>query len=174
MEPRSKNNAFYARFFPLKKSGARGIPESGAGSDLASLQTRAVKEAENYIVNGQKTWTTYGMQGDWIFCLVRTDPDVKKQAGISFLLVDMKSPGLTLSPIVNITTDVDFCEVFFDDVVVPESNRVGSPGEGWTIANTVLAHERGVNLTFLRYADFLESIAAQAKKNATPRPASLR
>lgn len=155
---------FLRKILSAEEIWCQGYSESGAGSDLASLQTRAVKEAENYIVNGQKTWTTYGMQGDWIFCLVRTDPDVKKQAGISFLLVDMKSPGLTLSPIVNITTDVDFCEVFFDDVVVPESNRVGSPGEGWTIANTVLAHERGVNLTFLRYADFLESIAAQAKK----------
>ena len=155
---------FLRKILSAEEIWCQGYSEPGAGSDLASLQTRAVKEAEHYIVNGQKIWTTYGMQGDWIFCLVRTDPDVKKQAGISFLLVDMKSPGLTLAPIVNITTDVDFCEVFFDDVVVPESNRVGSPGEGWTIANTVLAHERGVNLTFLRYGDFLESIAEQAKK----------
>ena len=155
---------FLRKILSAEEIWCQGYSEAGAGSDLASLQTRAVQQGDEYIVNGQKIWTTYGMQGDWIFCLVRTDPDVKKQAGISFLLVDMKTPGLTAAPIVNITTDVDFCEVFFDDVRVPVSQLVGAPGEGWTIANTVLAHERGVNLTFLRYADFLESIAAQARK----------
>ncbi len=141
----------------------QGYSEPGAGSDLASLQTRAVRDGDAYVVNGTKIWTTYGMQGDWIFCLVRTDPNVRKQAGIGFLLIDMKTPGIDVRPIVNVTTDVDFCQVFFEDVRVPVENMVGHPTQGWEIANHVLAHERGPNLAMLRYGDFLEQIAQRAR-----------
>jgi alkylation response protein AidB-like acyl-CoA dehydrogenase len=142
----------------------QGYSEPGAGSDLASLQTRAVRDGDEFVVNGSKIWTTYGMQGDWIFCLVRTDPEVAKQAGIGFLLIDMKTLGVDARPIVNITTDVDFCQVFFEDVRVPASNLVGHATQGWEIANHVLSHERGPNLAMLRYADFLEQIAERARE----------
>lgn len=159
----AQKNRFVKNILSAEEIWCQGYSEPGAGSDLASLQTRAVRDGDDYVVNGTKIWTTYGMQGDWIFCLVRTDPDVKKQAGIGFLLVDMKSAGLEVAPIVNITTDVDFCQVFFEDVHVPAENLVGHPTQGWEIANHVLAHERGPNLAMFRYGDFLEQIAERAR-----------
>jgi alkylation response protein AidB-like acyl-CoA dehydrogenase len=146
-----------------EKIWCQGYSEPGAGSDLAGLQTRAERDGDEYIVNGQKIWTTYGMEGDWIFCLVRTEPDVKKQAGIGFLLIDMKAPGIEVTPIINITTDVDFCQVFFEDVRVPAENMVGEPTQGWTIANHVLMHERSADVSVLRYGVFLDTIAERAR-----------
>ena len=141
----------------------QGYSEPGAGSDLASLQTRAVLEGDEYVVNGTKIWTTYGTRADWIFALVRTDPEARKQAGIGFLLIEMNSPGIDVAPIVNITTDVDFCQVFFEDVRVPAAHMVGRPTQGWEVANHVLAHERGANLAMLRFGDFLVQIAERAR-----------
>ena len=121
---------------------SQGFSEPNAGSDLASLKTSAVKKGDKYIVNGQKTWTTMGQYGDWIFNLVRTDPTVKKQAGISFLLIDMKSPGVTVRPIQLIDGGHEVNEVFFDNVEVPVENLVGEENKGWTYAKFLLGNER--------------------------------
>lgn len=120
----------------------QGYSEPGSGSDLASLKTKAVREGDHYIVNGQKTWTTLAQHADWIFCLVRTDPDVKKQMGISFLLIDMKTPGITVNPIITLEGGHEVNEVFLDNVKVPVENRVGNENEGWTYAKFLLSHER--------------------------------
>jgi alkylation response protein AidB-like acyl-CoA dehydrogenase len=121
---------------------SQGYSEPGSGSDLASVKTRAERRGDTYVVNGQKTWTTLGQYGDWIFCLVRTDASVKPQAGISFLLIDMKSPGVTVRPITMLDGEHEVNEVFFDDVVVPAENLVGEENKGWTYAKYLLAHER--------------------------------
>ena len=120
----------------------QGFSEPGAGSDLASLRTSAVRDGDHYIVNGQKTWTTLAQYADWIFCLVRTDPAAKKQQGISFLLFDMKSPGVTVRPIVTIDGGREVNEVFFDDVRVPTENLVGEENKGWDYAKFLLGNER--------------------------------
>ena len=121
---------------------SQGYSEPGSGSDLASVKTRAERRGDKYIVNGQKTWTTLGQYGDWIFCLVRTDASVKPQAGISFLLIDMKSPGVTVRPIIMLDGEHEVNEVFFDNVEVPAENLVGQENQGWTYAKYLLAHER--------------------------------
>ncbi|MCP5284557.1 MAG: acyl-CoA dehydrogenase family protein [Burkholderiaceae bacterium] len=134
------------RFLPGIASGevwwSQGYSEPGAGSDLAGLKTRAERRGDKYIVNGQKTWTTLGQYGEWIFCLVRTDPEAKKQSGISFLLIDMKSPGITVRPIVLLDGEPEVNEVFFDNVEVPAENLIGEENKGWTYAKHLLAHER--------------------------------
>lgn len=141
----------------------QGYSEPNAGSDLASLRTRAVQEDDHFIVNGQKIWTSYADQADWIFCLVRTDINVKKQSGISFLLFDMESPGVTTRPILLISGKSPFCETFFDNVRVPAENLVGELNRGWDVAKYLLTHERemiaggGSNLFD---TDFLDKAAA--------------
>ena len=120
----------------------QGYSEPGAGSDLASLKTRAVREGDHYIVNGQKTWTTLGQHATMIFCLVRTDPEVKQQEGISFLLIDMNSPGIEVRPIILLDGVHEVNEVFFDNVKVPVENLVGEENKGWTYAKYLLTHER--------------------------------
>ena len=122
---------------------AQGYSEPGAGSDLASVATRATLDGDKFIVNGQKIWTTWGHHSHWMFALVRTDPQAQpRHAGISFLLVDLASPGIRVRPIRTIAGDDEFSEVFFDDVVVPAENLVGSLNDGWRIANALLGHER--------------------------------
>ncbi|WP_163649277.1 acyl-CoA dehydrogenase family protein [Modicisalibacter sp. 'Wilcox'] len=120
----------------------QGYSEPGAGSDLASVKTRAVREGDHYIVNGQKTWTTLGQHANRIFCLVRTDPEAKPQAGISFLLIDMDTPGISVQPIITLDGAHEVNEVFFDNVRVPVENRVGEENDGWTCAKYLLTHER--------------------------------
>ena len=120
----------------------QGYSEPGAGSDLASLKTRAVRDGDEYVVNGQKTWTTLGQHADWIFCLVRTDPDAQQQRGISFLLIDMQTPGITVRPIITLDGEHEVNEVFFDNVRVPVENLVGRENEGWTCAKYLLTYER--------------------------------
>ena len=120
----------------------QGFSEPNAGSDLASLSTRAERDGDDWIVNGQKTWTTLGQHADWIFCLARTDPEVKKQAGISMLLFPMDSPGVTLRPIKMIDGGFEVNEVFFDNVRVPGENLVGEVNQGWTQAKFLLGNER--------------------------------
>jgi alkylation response protein AidB-like acyl-CoA dehydrogenase len=120
----------------------QGFSEPGAGSDLASLQTRAVRSGDEWIVDGQKVWTSQADKADWIFCLVRTDPAAKKHEGIGFLLIDMTSVGVRTRPILLISGASPFCETFFDGVHVPARNMVGSPGDGWKLAKRLLEHER--------------------------------
>ncbi len=134
------------RFLPDIANGRRnwcqGYSEPGAGSDLAGLQTRAVADGDEYIINGSKIWTTSADLADWIFCLVRTDVDAPKHDGISFILFDMKSPGVSISPIPLISGQSDFCQIFFDDVHAKAENLVGKKNAGWTIAKRLLEHER--------------------------------
>ena len=120
----------------------QGYSEPGAGSDLASLQTRAEDKGDHFLVNGSKIWTTNADKSDWIFCLVRTDPDAKKQEGISFLLIDMDDPGVTTTPIELISGESEFCQTFFDNVKVPKKNLVSELNQGWSVAKALLKHER--------------------------------
>ncbi|MEE2817179.1 MAG: acyl-CoA dehydrogenase family protein [Phaeobacter italicus] len=133
-------------FLPRILSGehwwCQGYSEPGAGSDLASLRTRAVRDGDHYVVNGQKTWTTLGQYANWIFCLVRTDPDAKQQEGISFLLIDMDTPGIEVRPIILLDGTHEVNEVWFTDVRVPVENLVGEENQGWTYAKYLLTHER--------------------------------
>ncbi len=121
---------------------SQGYSEPGAGSDLASLKTKAERQGDKFIVNGQKTWTTLGQYGEWIFCLVRTNSDGKPQTGISFLLIDMKSKGVSVRPIKLLDGSVEVNEVWFDNVEVPAENLVGEENKGWTYAKYLLGHER--------------------------------
>jgi alkylation response protein AidB-like acyl-CoA dehydrogenase len=134
------------RFLPGIASGevwwSQGYSEPGSGSDLASLKTRAERKGDKYIVNGQKTWTTLAQYGEWIFCLVRTSSEGKPQTGISFLLIDMKSPGVTVRPIIMLDGGHEVNEVFFDNVEVPAENLIGEENKGWTYAKHLLSHER--------------------------------
>jgi len=134
------------RFLPGIASGevwwSQGYSEPGSGSDLASVKTRAERVGDKYIVNGQKTWTTLGQYGDWMFNLVRTSSEGKPQTGISFLLIDMRSPGVTVRPIKLLDGSVEVNEVFFDNVEVPVENLIGEENQGWTYAKYLLGHER--------------------------------
>ncbi|MDH6195410.1 alkylation response protein AidB-like acyl-CoA dehydrogenase [Mycobacterium frederiksbergense] len=141
------SQAIKERFLPPTASldiwWCQGFSEPEAGSDLASLRTTAIRDGDTYVVNGQKTWTTLGQHADWIFCLVRTDPQApKKQAGISFLLIDMNTPGITLRPIKLIDGSFEVNEVFFEDVRVPADQLVGEENQGWTYAKFLLGNER--------------------------------
>ncbi|MCM5677944.1 acyl-CoA dehydrogenase family protein [Schlegelella sp. S2-27] len=149
----------------------QGYSEPGAGSDLASLRTRAERVGGHYIVNGQKTWNTLGQHADWIFCLVRTDLDVKPQSGISFLLIDMKTPGITVRPIITMDGAHEVNEVWFEDVKVPVENLVGEENKGWTYAKFLLGHERtniaGIGIAKRELAR-LRRIAAQEVRRGRP------
>lgn len=162
------NEAQKQRFLPrianIDDWWCQGFSEPGAGSDLASLKTRAERQGDVYVVNGQKTWTTLAQHADWIFLLARTDTAAKKQEGISFLLIDMKTPGITVRPIVTIDGGREVNEVFFDDVRVPAENLVGQENKGWDYAKFLLGNERsgiariGVSKERLRR---IRSLAAQ-------------
>ena len=134
------------RFLPGIADGSvwwsQGYSEPGSGSDLASVKTRAERQGSTYLVNGQKTWTTLGQYGEWIFCLVRTSTEGKPQTGISFLLIDMESPGVTVRPIIMLDGGHEVNEVFFDNVEVPADNLIGEENKGWTYAKHLLSHER--------------------------------
>jgi len=169
------NSAQQERFLPPILSGdewwGQGYSEPGSGSDLASVKTSAVRDGDHYIVNGQKTWTTLGQYADWIFCLVRTDPDCKPQKGISFLLIDMKSPGITVRPIITMDGTHEVNEVWFEEVRVPVENLVGEENKGWTYAKFLLGHERtniaGIG-TAKRELARLKRIAGSERKNGRP------
>jgi alkylation response protein AidB-like acyl-CoA dehydrogenase len=149
----------------------QGYSEPGAGSDLASLKSRAERRGDHYVVNGQKTWTTLGHYADWMFCLVKTDTSVKPQEGISFLLIDMKSPGVTVRPIVTLDGEHEVNEVFLEDVRVPLDNLVGEENKGWTCAKYLLTYERtGIaGVAFAKQSlDHLKQVARDQKKNGRP------
>jgi alkylation response protein AidB-like acyl-CoA dehydrogenase len=158
-----------ARYLPRILSAddywCQGFSEPGSGSDLASLKTRAVRDGDRWIVNGSKLWTTHAHFADHMFCLVRTNPDVKRQAGISFLLIDMKQPGIEVRPIKGLAGDHEVNAVFLDDVVVPADDMVGGEGQGWTIAKFLLENERGGSChapSLLADLDTLRTAASQA------------
>lgn len=136
-----------AKYLPRILSGedywCQGFSEPSAGSDLAHLKTRAVRDGDRWIINGSKLWTTHAHFADHMFCLARTDPDVKPQAGISFFLIDMQQPGIDVKPIISIAGDHEVNAVFLDDVIVPANDLVGAEGQGWTIAKFLLENERG-------------------------------
>lgn len=133
---------FLPRIANLDYWFCQGFTEPDSGSDLASLRTAAKRDGDHYVINGQKTWTSRAHFADWMFCLVRTDPAAKKQKGISYLLVDMKTPGITVRPIITIDGEHEANEVFFDDVRVPVENRVGEENKGWEYAKFLLGNER--------------------------------
>ena len=169
------SKAVQERFLPRIASAqdwwCQGYSEPGSGSDLASLKTSAVRQGDHYVVNGQKTWITLAQHADWIFCLVRTDAGSRPQAGISFLLIDMNTAGITVRPIVTMDGSVEVNEVWFDDVKVPVANLVGEENKGWTYAKFLLGHERtniaGVGAS-KRELHRLKRIAAQEKKHGKP------
>ena len=169
--PEQKN-----RFLPRIREGddfwVQGYSEPGAGSDLASLKCRALRQGDQYRVTGQKIWTTLGHYGDWIFCLVRTDPSAeKRQEGISFLLIDMKTPGITVRPLILMDGGHEVNEVFFDDVVVPVENLVHEENKGWTVAKYLLGHERmgsGNVGGSKRELASLRELAKREQKNGRP------
>ena len=138
----------------------QGYSEPNAGSDLASLRTHAVLDGEHWVVNGQKIWTSTAQLADWMFCLVRTEPDAPKHKGISFLLLPMSTPGIEVRPLLTMVGDASFNEVFFSDVRVPRDSMIGQRGEGWQVANTLLGFERGMlgdpNLTLMRFNALVE------------------
>jgi alkylation response protein AidB-like acyl-CoA dehydrogenase len=156
-----------ARFLPGILSGddwwCQGYSEPGAGSDLASLRTKAVRDGDDYVVNGQKTWTTMAQYADWGFFLVRTDSDAKAQEGISFLLIDMKTPGVTVRPIITLGGEHEVNEVWLEDVRVPVENRVYEENKGWTCAKFLLAHERTGIAAVARSKRGVEKIKAIAR-----------
>ena len=148
----------------------QGYSEPGSGSDLASLQTKAVRDGDDYVVNGQKIWTSQAHRADWIFCLVRTNPDVKKQEGITFLLIDMKTEGVTVKPIISMDGRHYLNEVFFDDVRVPVSNRIAEEDKGWTYAKYLLGHERAGIAQVAKHKRTIErarEIAAQERSDGS-------
>jgi len=149
----------------------QGYSEPGSGSDLASLKTRAERNGDHYIVNGQKTWTTLAQHADMMFCLVRTDTGARKQEGISFLLIDMKTPGITVRPIITLDEDHEVNEVFFDNVRVPMQNLVGEENRGWTYAKYLLGHER-TNIAAVgrskRELMFIKRLASRMQKGGRP------
>jgi alkylation response protein AidB-like acyl-CoA dehydrogenase len=167
--------AQHARFLPRILTGedwwCQGYSEPESGSDLASLRTLAVREGDHYVVNGQKTWITLAQHADWIFCLVRTDRTGKAQAGISFLLIDMKTPGVTVRPIVMLDGGHEVNEVWFEDVKVPALNLVGEENKGWTYAKFLLGHERA-NIAGIggskRELARLKRIASEERKHGRP------
>ena len=147
MEPRSKRLAICRKSLVGEVRWCQGYSEPGSGSDLASLQTRAVDEGDHFVINGQKIWTSGAQYADWIFCLVRTNPNAPKHEGISFLLFTMHQPGVTVKPIRLISGVSPFCETFFDDAIASKEDVVGGLNKGWTVAKRLLQHERsGMNM----------------------------
>jgi alkylation response protein AidB-like acyl-CoA dehydrogenase len=167
----AQKDYYLPRILSCEDWWCQGYSEPGAGSDLASLKTTAVRDGDHYIVNGQKTWTTLAQHADMIFCLVRTDPSVRKQEGISFLLIDMHAPGVTVRPILMLDEDHEVNEVFFDNVRVPAANLVGQENKGWTYAKYLLGHERtGIAAVgrSKRELASLKRLATREHKNGKP------
>jgi alkylation response protein AidB-like acyl-CoA dehydrogenase len=167
----AQQQRFLPKILAAEEWWCQGYSEPGAGSDLASLKMRAAREGNEYVLNGQKTWTTLGQYADWIFCLVRTDFEAKAQRGISFLLVKMDTPGITVRPIITMDGAHEVNEVYFENVRVPVENLIGEENKGWTYAKFLLGHERtniaGIGIA-KRELGRLKRIAAQEQKNGKP------
>ena len=161
-----QKNRYLPKVLSAEEVWCQGFSEPNAGSDLASLSCRAELDGDDFIVNGQKIWTSYGRYGDWIFALVRTDPEAPKHKGISFLLIDMHSEGVEVRPLKEITGESLFAEVFFTDASVPKQNLVGEMGDGWKIAMTTLTFERGAGglAQSVRLRNSLNDLVSDAQK----------
>ncbi len=162
-----------AKMLSCEEIWCQGYSEPNAGSDLASLQTRAVKDGEHYVVNGQKVWTSLAHVSDWMMLLARTDPDAPKHKGITYFLLDMHSPGITVKPLKQITGDAEFNEVYFDNVRVHESQVLGGLNNGWAVGLTTLMYERlalgfGLQVRLRIALDGLIELARHVKKNGAP------
>jgi alkylation response protein AidB-like acyl-CoA dehydrogenase len=167
----AQQNYYLPRIISGDDWWCQGYSEPGSGSDLASLRTTAERRADHYLVNGQKTWNTLGQHADWIFCLVRTSTDSRPQQGISFLLIDMKSPGIRVQPIITMEGEHEINDIFFDNVNVPVENLVGEENRGWTYAKFLLGHERTNNAGIgncKRGLQSLKQIAAARMVNGRP------
>lgn len=162
----AQKNHFLPRILSGEDYWCQGYSEPGSGSDLASLRTRAEKDGDDYVINGSKIWTTHAQFADWMFCLVRTSDEPKRQMGISFLLIPMSTPGIEVRPIITLGGHHEVNEVFFDDVRVPQSNRVGPEGDGWTVAKYLLEFERGGNFASGRIAVNFARLKRMAEANS--------
>ena len=160
----AQKQRFLPKILPAEHIWCQGYSEPGSGSDLASIQTRAVEDGDQFVVNGQKVWTSWAQYSDWCFVLVRTDPDAPKHKGISYILVDMHSPGVTVRPLVQINGDAEFNEVFFEDVRVPKENLVGDLNQGWMVAITTLMFERVSSSSFYRFEKLLPQLHEVARR----------
>lgn len=167
----AQQDYFLPRIIAGEDWWCQGYSEPGSGSDLASLRTSAVRQGDHYLVNGQKTWNTLGQHADWIFCLVRTSSEMRPQQGISFLLIDMKTPGIAVRPIITLDGEHEINDIFFDNVEVPVQNLVGEENKGWTYAKFLLSHERTNNAGIghcKRGLQRLKNIAAAQTVNGRP------
>ena len=159
----AQKRTFLPRILDAEHIWCQGYSEPGSGSDLASLKTRAELVGDFFIVNGQKVWTSNAQFADWMFCLTRTDPSAPKHKGISYILIDMKTPGITVRPLVQMTGDKGFNEVFFEDVRVPRENLVGELNQGWQVANATLSHERNMLGSTTRTQQMFEGLVHVAQ-----------
>jgi alkylation response protein AidB-like acyl-CoA dehydrogenase len=164
---------YLPRILSAEELWCQGFSEPNAGSDVASLQTRAVRDGDHFVVNGQKVWTSYGYLADFCILLVRTDFEVPKHKGLSYLIVDMKSPGVSAKPLVQMTGEAEFAELFFDNVRVPVENLVGQLNQGWMVALTTLMHERGtlsfsIIVTFEQRLQALIELSRSSTLNGKP------
>lgn len=166
------------KFLPRIRSGedfwCQGYSEPGSGSDLASLSMRATLEGDKYVLNGSKIWTTHAQHANWIFCLVRTNTEVKKQAGITFLLVPLDQPGIEIAPIVSMSADHEVNQVFFDNAETPLANRVGEEGQGWEIAKFLLTNERGGSCYAPRLLVKMNNLEKRASEHQNEDGSSMR
>ena len=165
---------FLPRIYATDDYWCQGYSEPGSGSDLASLKTRAAKDGDDYVVNGSKIWTTHAHFADWMFCLVRTSDEPKRQDGITFLLIPMDTPGIEVRPIITLGGHHEVNQVFLDDVRVPQSNRVGPEGEGWTVAKYLLEFERGGGFASGRIALNMARLKRMAAVNGLDGDTSFR
>src|SRR5271167_832913 len=169
----AQKKRFIPKILNAEEIWCQGFSEPNAGSDLAGLQTEAVLSGDHYIVNGQKVWTSYGWVGDWCELVVRTDPNVPKHKGLTVMLVDMKSPGIDVRPLRQMTGETEFNEVFFRDVRIPVANVVGKVNQGWDVAIGTLMHERGsfgagLQIIYKRNMDRLTELAHSTQRNGAP------
>jgi len=164
-----QKNFYLPRILSGEDYWCQGYSEPGSGSDLASLKTRAVRDGDHYVVNGSKIWTTHAHHANRMFALVRTNDTPRQQDGISFILIDMNSPGITIRPILTVGGDHEVNQVFFDDVRVPVANRVGEEGKGWTYGKYLLEFERGSGIASAKLRDALKTVSDLAESEATGR-----